>query len=731
MNPQLTDLKARRRVRPLAANDEHLLRQGILKLLAIKDSDIRLSTLEQCRDAVDKSLHAGGAFSATIPLVTLYYGGFMDIDVVDPTRRGQDLFVLSKGHAVAAMASIYAEFGYFDRSVLRNSRSYESILNGHPGPLLPGVHLATGPMGQGLSVAQGFAIIGRRSPTFDCYCLCGDGELQEGPIWEAVMFAGQKHLDNLCVMVDHNQGQLDLANRMVFPMPHLETVFSSFGWEVDSVDATQYAGMYDALERFRCRRPRNGKPTALICHSTKGHGALSEFLNKHKVTVPDALLEQEMTLQLLHRSEREQEYSRFHRALDDHPDGHSLQPALLDTARTMHLEAVQSSNGDISLPASIATVQTRRAPLRSKRIRYDPGLLPPLDRGKQYSAGDIVTAAMKVFARDRGVVSIDADLATTSGLEAGVAAVDQGRALNVGVAEANMLGIGEAFAIHGFNTWVSTFCPFFDWKVMRRVAVGHQERLETIASEETGWLAEGHGLDLTMLATAANFETRTNGATHMGNDDNTIFDGLAHLKIIDASCPQQLLAIMRWIMDGNRGLVYLRVMRTPSPVIYERDYTFAFGKADVPCDPPDAAAVIVSSGRGVHEALAAASLCLSRGVSVRVVDMPSIDEELLIGLCQSGTLICLAEQNNGYILQNLLKVVYRQCPDVATSALQRILAINTLAADGRPRFIHSGTYEELIAAFGLAPAQIANAVIDALAQRVVRRSAPRGGGGSQ
>jgi transketolase len=725
----LTELKLARRIRPLAADDEYLLRQGLLKLLAIKDSDVRVSTLEQCRDAVDKSLHAGGAFSATIPLVTLYYGGFMDIDVVDPTRRGQDLFVLSKGHAVAAMASIYAEFGYFDRSVLHNSRAYDSILNGHPGPLLPGVHLATGPMGQGLSVAQGFAIIGRRSPTFDCYCLCGDGELQEGPIWEAVMYAGQKHLDNLCVMVDHNQGQLDLANRMVFPMPHLEAVFSSFDWKVESVDATRYDGMYAALERFRCS-PRNGKPTALICHSTKGHGALSEFLNKHKVTVPDALLEQEIELQRQQRVEREQDYSRFHQALDDHPDGRRLQPALLDTARAMHLEAVQGSSGDISLPPSIATVQTRRAPGRIKRIRYDSGLLPRLDRSKQYSAGDIVTAAMKVFARDVAVVSIDADLATTSGLEAGVAAVDQGRALNVGVAEANMLGIGEAFAIHGFNTWVSTFCPFFDWKVMRRVAVGHQERLETIASAR-GWLAEGHGLDLTMLATAANFETRTNGATHMGNDDNTIFDGLAHLKIIDASCPQQLLAIMQWIMDGNRGLVYLRVMRTPSPVIYERDYTFEFGKASVPCDAPDAAAVIVSSGRGVHEAIAAASLCLARGVPVRVIDMPSIDEALLVGLCRSGELICLAEQNNGYILHNLLRVVYRQCPDVATSALQRILAINALDGAGRPRFIHSGTYEELIAAFRLEPMQIANAVIDRLARGPVHRGASGEGGGWQ
>src|SRR3954467_9242897 len=172
--------------RDLLTHEHAVLRQGIYKLLAIKDSDIRLLTVQQCREAVDKSLHAGGAFSATIPLVALYYGGFMDIDVADPTRAGQDLFVLSKGHAVAALASIYAELGYFDRSVLHHSRSYTSILNGHPGPILPGVHIATGPMGQGMPVAQGFAIAGRANPRFDSYTMTGDGELQEGTIWEAV-----------------------------------------------------------------------------------------------------------------------------------------------------------------------------------------------------------------------------------------------------------------------------------------------------------------------------------------------------------------------------------------------------------------------------------------------------------------------------------------------------------------------------------------------------------------
>ena len=119
MTPESATLNHRGAVRPPAATNDYFLRQGLLKLLAIKDSDVRLLCLEQCRDAVDKSLHAGGAFSATIPLVALYYGGFMNIDVTEPTRRGQDLFVLSKGHAVAALAAIYADLGYFAPSVLK------------------------------------------------------------------------------------------------------------------------------------------------------------------------------------------------------------------------------------------------------------------------------------------------------------------------------------------------------------------------------------------------------------------------------------------------------------------------------------------------------------------------------------------------------------------------------------------------------------------------------------
>jgi transketolase len=699
--------------RELFLHRDQLLRNGILKLLAIKDSDIRILTLGQSRDAVDQGLHSGGAFSATIPLVALFYGGFLRLNIEDPTERGQDIFTLSKGHAVAALASIYAELGYFDEKVLRHSRSHESILNGHPGPILPGVHIATGPMGQGIGVAQGFAIAGRTNPRFDSYCMTGDGELQEGSVWEAIMYAGQNHLDNLCVLVDRNNGQLDIHNRMLFPMPALDEVFRSFGWIAHNVDATQYDGVVAALESFRSGA-RNGKPTAIICNTTKGYGAFSDFMNKHKVTTSEALIVQELALQTEQRSGRVAEFLNYVDRISQAAEGGSIRELLFEAARQMHLDIDESVSKRRTIGSVVGPVLTKRVPRRNKRIGYDADRLPKLDPKKFYSAAEIVTAGMKVFAQDSSVVSIDSDLASTSGLEAGIAAVDQRRALNVGVAEANMMLIGEAFAALGSNTWVSTFCPFFNWQVLRRIAVGQQERLEAIQAAD-GWLSEGHGLDLTFLATASNFETRTNGATHMGNDDITTFDAVGQLKIIDVSCPQQMLSIMKWIMDGNRGLVYVRVMRTGSAVLYDQDYAFTFGHGHILRESDADAAIIVSSGRGVHEALASADLCAKEGLAVRVVDMPSVDDDLLLQLYATGKPLIFAEQNNGYLWQNFLKVLYRNRATTGLEAFGRVQTINTLNAEGKPQFIHSATYEELLPAFGLTPSAIADAVRSAVA----------------
>ena len=311
---------------------------------------------------------------------------------------------------------------------------------------------------------------------------------------------------------------------------------------------------------------------------------------------------------------------------------------------------------------------------RDKKINYDASALPKLDKTREYSAQNVIEMCMRVFARDPRVVSIDSDLGGTSNLYKGVGWVDVDRGLDVGIAESNMMNVAEAFAAMGYNSWASTFCPFWDWRVMRRIAIGYQERMETIAAKD-GWLSDGHGLDITFLATAPDFDTKNNGATHMGNDDIQIFNGIAHLKIINISCPNQLIGAMKWVMEGNKGLVYMRIMRAASGVIYDGNYKFEYGKAYVLKENPQDKAVIVSSLRGVHEALAAAKELEKSGVKVSVVDMPSIDESFLLKLYDSNKLVVIAEQNNGYIWPEFKKLLFKTRRQIDNTNL---LAINTL-----------------------------------------------------
>lgn len=670
--------------------------EGRLKLLAIKDSEIRMLVLEQGRTAVDRGIHIGGAFSAVIPMVALFYGGIMRQDVENPTRPGQDMFVLSKGHAVATLASIYANLGYFPSEVLQNSRSMDSILNGHPGPLLPGVHLSTGPEGHGLSVAAGLAVGGRWDCQFDVFCMTGDGELQAGMIWEGVMYAGARRLDNLCVLVDKNEGQLDNPRSLVFPMPNVGKRFESFGWRAFEVDATGYDAVLAALERFK-NDHREGRPTVIVCNTRKGWGGFSSVMVEHKLELPEEIARQEIELQNTRRQERERALMAFLGLMD--PEG---KRELCRLAQGMGLELKEDTRQVI--PKTVS-VKLRRAEERDKRVIYDERRLPVLERGKEYATSWTITQAMKEFARGGRVVSVDADLGTTSGLEAGVAWSNSDKALNVGVAESNMMCIGEACAICGYNVWVSTFCPFFDWRVMRRIAINWQERQEVI--ESGGWLSDGHNLDMVFLATASNFETRTNGATHMGNDDALVFSQIAHLKIVDLSCPNQVLGFMKWVMEGERGLVYARILRSPSKVLYGPDFRFEYGKGYWLSRSEEDRAYLVTSGRQVYESLEAASRLEKQGIPVGVVDMPSLDETLMDELYASGRPVLVVEQNNGFLWEQARKSLWKRGKRIAT---ERLWAINTLDARGNPQFIHSATYPQLLERFGLSAGQLVQRV---------------------
>lgn len=685
-------------------NTEYILQKGKELLLEYKDSILRISVLQQAADAVDNGVHIGGVFSAVIPLATLYYGGFIQLDIENPTAEDQDAFVLSKGHSVAAITTIYADKGYFPKDLLKNTRSIESIINGHPGPLMPGVHISTGPLGQGLSAAAGFALIGREAPKRDVYCMSGDGELQEGSIWEAVMYAGETGLENLCLIVDRNYGQLDCTNRLILGLGDLKAKFEAFGWRVFEIDGRSYSQAYEAFDTFK-NKVRDGRPTVIISNTTKGFGGFSNLTDSHKTNFSGKVFELEMEYQKKRLANRAQELTGFWSGLEGKEE--TAVKELGAFAAGMNLSVVPDApDNSFRVTVTEPKVKTCKAAPRNKKLQYPRDMLPVLDKTKEYVASSIVTDVMKVFARDEKVVSIDSDLSSTSGLFDGISAVDKTRAVNVGIAEVNMMCMGEAYAAAGYNAWVSTFCPFFEWRALRRIAIGYQERLEAIESK-AGWLSDGHRLDFTFLATAPNLETQTNGATHMGNDDITVFSGIAHLKIIDTSCPQQLMSIMEWIAEGNKGLVYLRIMRAKSKVLYSSDYTFEYGKGYYLSRYEGSKIAVITSGRGAHEALAAAEILKSEGVEVDIIDMPSADEAMFVELAGSGKSLLFAEQNNGYLYSEFQKTMFK---NKVNFDLNKIFSINALDESGKAIFIHSGTYKQLAEHLGLSAKQLAGTV---------------------
>ncbi|MBT1075364.1 transketolase [Geobacter grbiciae] len=224
-----------------------------------------------------QSGHTGGSLSA-IDMVTALYFQVMKHNPADPAWPGRDRFVLCKGHAAPALYVALAEAGYFPKEDLMTLRRLGSHLQGHPdSKQTPGVEVCTGSLGQGLSMANGMAL-GLRldgSPS-RVYALLGDGELQEGQVWEAAMAAGHYKLDNLCALVDVNRLQIDGEVAKVMAVEPVTDKFRAFGWNVIDIDGHDMGAIVTALGEAA---EAKGKPTVIVARTVKGKG-VSFFENK-------------------------------------------------------------------------------------------------------------------------------------------------------------------------------------------------------------------------------------------------------------------------------------------------------------------------------------------------------------------------------------------------------------------------------------------------------------------
>jgi len=238
------------------------------KQLQITACKVRMGIVESTHAA--KCGHPGGSLSAADMFTYLYFKE-LRVDPANPKWADRDRFVLSKGHCAPGLYAALANRGFFPVEDLLTLRKVGSYLQGHPNMnTVPGVDMSTGSLGQGISTACGMALAGKfQKKDYRVYTLLGDGEIQEGQVWEACMFANHYHLDNLCVIVDNNGLQIDGdVAKVMSPYP-IDEKFAAFGFDVVNIDAHDFDAIEQAMEHAKAV---TGKPCAIIMHSVKGKG---------------------------------------------------------------------------------------------------------------------------------------------------------------------------------------------------------------------------------------------------------------------------------------------------------------------------------------------------------------------------------------------------------------------------------------------------------------------------
>lgn len=228
---------------------------------------VRMGVIEGTYNA--KSGHPGGSLSISDTLTYLYFNK-MNVDPTDPENADRDRLVLSKGHTAPALYSVLAQKGYFSEDELKSLRHIGAMLQGHPCIHIPGVDMSSGSLGQGISAAAGMALAGKlNGKSYKVYSILGDGEIEEGQVWEAAMFAAHYKLDNLVAVVDNNGLQIDGPITEVCSPEPITDKFAAFGWYVITMDAHDF----DSIEAaFAEAETVSGKPVAIIQKSVKGKG---------------------------------------------------------------------------------------------------------------------------------------------------------------------------------------------------------------------------------------------------------------------------------------------------------------------------------------------------------------------------------------------------------------------------------------------------------------------------
>ena len=528
--------------------------------------------------------HPSSCCSCAELIATLFFR-FLRFEVDNPGNPLNDRFVLSKGHAAPILWAAWAEAGAFPVEKLQTLRKIDSDLEGHPTPRNAWTQVATGSLGQGLSVGVGMALGARINQTGNrIFVLMGDGETAEGSVWEAAALAAHSDLDNLVAIVDVNRLGQSQATMYGHDVESYRQRFASFGWHTQVIDGHNVEETLAALDSAIAFQ---GQPSAIIARTLKGKGIsfMEDKEGWHGKPVPAGELEKALQ-EIGEDSELEEPFQ--------------LTPP--------------SGNGDGSFPA-VAGDATVEAPRYSKEEK--------VATRQAYGA-----ALAKLGAANPAVVALDGDTKNSTYSNKFLAEYPD-RFVECFIAEQNMVAAAVGLGAMGKIPFVSTFACFLS-------RAYDQIRMAAISQA-----------NIKLCGSHAGISIGQDGPSQMALEDLAMMRAIAGSTVFypsDAVCAERLVALAA----QTPGIVYIRTSRPKTAILYSNDEDFQVGGCKVLKSSDNDRATLVAAGVTLHEALKASLELESQGLAVRVIDLYSvkpIDEETLLKAARETQLLITVEDH--------------------------------------------------------------------------------------
>jgi transketolase len=591
--------------------------------------------------------HATSSLSCADLVAALYFSE-MRWDPNAPGARDMDRLLLSKGHAAPILWAALSEAGAIDTDLLA-LRRLDSDLEGHPTPENPWVPVATGSLGQGLSVANGLALADRMDGIdARIFCLLGDGECSEGSVWEAAQFAADNALERVVAVVDVNA----LEQSGPTPYGHDTSVlagrFRAFGWRVFEIDGHDFVDVLDAL-----RRTRDAGPTAILARTVKGKGV--SFLEGAEGWHGKAL-----------------DTEQRDRALAE------IAPSQLRTP--VEPRRVPAGEGASAAGGGARAISVDRAAVEEMTADTEAPIETDYPKGSEVATRSAFGSALeKLGAQMDDLVVLDGDVKNSTKTEAFAERFPH-RFIEAQIAEQNMLGVALGLAASGKRPCVATFAAFL-----------------TRAHDFIRMAAHSHPPHLVICGSHAGVSIGEDGPSQMGLEDIAMFralDGVTVLYPCDAVSAERLTQAA--LLEP--GIVYLRTTRGKTPVIYGPSEQFQVGGSKTLAESKDDRLTLVAAGVTVPAALEAHARLLEQRLTTRVIDAYSVNpldvETLQRAATETGTLLVIEDHNR-----------HGGLGEAVAAQVGRLGRVFRLGVAGEP---HSGTPEQLMDRHRISSAAIAN-----------------------